>query len=129
MRRPLATVRRVDADVVFLLGLAAIEASRKPGLDDAAREALFDDAIVGLHEMLVERSYLVRVRLELAHAFFYKGEDGIARDHFRAGAGGGRAARGRDQRADPSPADPGALTPGALALLAPRGSGRSRSQR
>ena len=80
--RPLTTERRVHADVVFLLGLAAIEASRKSGLDDAAREALLDEAIAALHEMLVERPDLVRVRLELARAFFYKGEDGLARDHF-----------------------------------------------
>ena len=32
--------------------------------------------------MLVDRPDLVRVRLELARAFFLKGEDTLSRDHF-----------------------------------------------
>ena len=39
--------------------------------------------------MLVNRPDLVRVRLELARAFFLKGQDGLARRHFRLVLAGG----------------------------------------
>ena len=81
--RPLTEGPAVDAEAVFLLGLAAIEASRRLPADAVAqRKALLDEAIAALHGMLVERPGLVRVRLELGRAFFYKEEDGLARDHF-----------------------------------------------
>ena len=81
--RPLTAGREVDADAAFLFGLAAMEASRRlPADAGAERDALLDEAITVLREMLVVRPALVRVRLELARAFFYKGEDGLARDHF-----------------------------------------------
>ena len=41
---------------------------------------------------------LVRVRLELAHAFFLKGEDGLATGALRDGPGRRRARRGQGQR-------------------------------
>ena len=80
--RSLARAPTVEANVSFLLGLAAIEAARQPGLPAEARTALLDEAIAVLHAMLVEHPGLVRVRLELARAFFYKGEDTLARGHF-----------------------------------------------
>ena len=80
--RPLLDERVIDADVVFLFGLSAIEASRRTAESDAERKALLDEAIAALREMLVQRPDLVRVRLELARAFFYKGEDSLARRHF-----------------------------------------------
>ena len=43
---------------------------------------LLDEAIAALHTMLIDRPDLVRVRLELARAFFLKGEDSLARSHF-----------------------------------------------
>ena len=79
--RPLTAGREIDAGAAFLLGLAAIEASRR-GATDAERDALLDEAIAVLRAMLAARPDLVRVRLELARAFFYKEEDGLARDHF-----------------------------------------------
>ena len=79
--RPLTASEQVYAEVVFLFGLAAIEASRHRG-DEAEREALLDEAIAALHAMLTVRPELARVRLELARAFFYKEEDGLARRHF-----------------------------------------------
>ena len=80
--RPLARNPAVHANVRFLLGLAAVEVSQKPGLPDARRDALLDEAIAAFHAMLVARPELVRVRLELARAFFLKGEDRLARRHF-----------------------------------------------
>ena len=80
--RPLARGRTVDAAVLFHIGIAAIGASRRPGIDGDARDALLDEAIAALHTMLVGRPGLIRVRLELARAFFLKGEDRLARRHF-----------------------------------------------
>ena len=82
MLRPLARGRRVDADVLFQIGMAAIGASQKRGVSEDARDALLDEAIAAFHTMLVGRPGLIRVRLELARAFFLKGEDKLARSHF-----------------------------------------------
>ena len=68
--------------MLFLIGLAATGASQQPDLADDEREALLDEAIAALHTMLIDRPDLVRVRLELARAFFLKGEDSLARGHF-----------------------------------------------
>ena len=51
-------------------------------MPEETREALLDEAIAVFHAMLVRRPDLVRVRLELARAFFLKGEDGLAARHF-----------------------------------------------
>ena len=80
--RPLAQGQEVDAGVVFLIGLAATELSQHPGVGDAGREALLDEAIAAFRFMLVNRPELVRVRLELARAFFLKGEDSLSREQF-----------------------------------------------
>ena len=69
-------------EVLFLTGLAAIEASRKPDTPETNRDALLDEAIASLRSVLINRPDLVRVRLELARAFFLKGEDSLARGHF-----------------------------------------------
>ena len=57
-------------------------ASQQPGVEEAKREALLDEAIASFRAMLVDRPELVRVRLELARAFFLKGEDSLSRRHF-----------------------------------------------
>ena len=81
--RPLTSAPELSADVIFLVGMNAIEASRRVPADALARrEALLDEAILWLREMLAQRPELVRVRLELARAFFYKQEDALAREHF-----------------------------------------------
>ena len=80
--RPLAEGREVDPGVLFQTGLAAVGASLRPGVAEADREALLDEAIASFHAMLVADPGLVRVRLELARAFFLKGEDGLSRRHF-----------------------------------------------
>ena len=80
--RPLARSDKVSARIVFRLGLAAIGAAETPGIDEDKRDALLDEAIAAFRAMLVRRPDLVRVRLELARAFFLKGEDTLARRHF-----------------------------------------------
>ena len=80
--RPLARGREIDASVLFQIGLAAVGASQKPGLSDDQQKALLDEAIASFHTMLVDRPGLVRVRLELARAFFLKREDNLSRRHF-----------------------------------------------
>ena len=66
----------------FLLGLAARRGAQQPGLAETAREALLDEAVGAFRFMLVRDPGLVRVRLELARAFFLEREDGLARQHF-----------------------------------------------
>ena len=80
--RPLAAGRTVHADVLFYIGLAATGASQKPQVSEDTRDALLDEAIVALRTLLIDRPDLVRVRLELARAFFLKGKDSLARRHF-----------------------------------------------
>ena len=82
--RPLATApERPDrTDILFLTGLAAARVAERPGRAEKDRDALLDEAVAALRAILVERPGLVRVRLELARAFYLKGEDGLARRHF-----------------------------------------------
>ncbi len=68
-------------DTRFRAGLAAVgQAMAMP--EGEERDASLDEAIAAFHGILVENPALVRVRLELARAFFLKEEDGLARRHF-----------------------------------------------
>ena len=87
--RPLLEREPVDGNALFLYGLASLEASQRPGRADDEREILLNEAIGAFHLMLVEAPGLVRVRLELARAFFLKGEDDLATRHFEAVLAGG----------------------------------------
>ena len=87
--RPLLGQDAVNPDVLFLYGLASLEASQRPGRPDEERETLLNEAIAAFHTMLVQRPELVRVRLELARAFYFKGEDQLARRHFEQVLAGG----------------------------------------
>ena len=78
----LAKTHPKRTDILFLLGLAAIERSEQPDITEADREALLADAITALRTILIDRPDLVRVRLELARAFFLNEDDSLARDHF-----------------------------------------------
>ena len=80
--RPLAMAHPKRTDILFLLGLAAIESARAQGTAGPDREARLDEAITALRAILVDRPGLVRARLELARAFFFKNEDSLARSHF-----------------------------------------------
>ena len=80
--RPLAETNPGRKDILFVLGFAAIESSRLRNLSETDRGILLDEAITVLRTMLVDQPGLVRVRLELARAFFYKGEDALSQEHF-----------------------------------------------
>ena len=82
MLRPLAQDDPESTDILFLIGLAAIEESQRPGIAEADRDALLDEGISALNTILIDSPSLVRVRLELARAFFLKGEDSLARRNF-----------------------------------------------
>ena len=72
-----------DRNIAFLRGFAALEGSRLlPAPKENEKRALLDEAIATLRAILIDEPGLVRVRLELARAFFYKQEDGLARAHF-----------------------------------------------
>ena len=70
-----------DFDALFRDSISAVEEATVE-TDDDRRDTLLDEAIAAFHAMLVERPNLVRVRLELARAFFLKGEDSLAVEHF-----------------------------------------------
>ena len=80
--RPLAEAHPGRNDILFLVGLAAVEASRAQGIGKAEREALLDESIASFRSMLVDQPGLVRVRLELGRAFFYKAEDSLSKEQF-----------------------------------------------
>ena len=69
-------------DVLFLIGISAIESASLPGKTTAEKEKLLSEAILALHVILVDRPELTRVRLELARAFFLKGEDALSKEQF-----------------------------------------------
>ena len=69
-------------DILFLRGLAALKASQRPGEGGDESRPLLDEAVAAFRAILVGRPELVRVRLELARAFFLKREDALARRHF-----------------------------------------------
>ena len=87
--RPLLEQEPVEGNVLFLYGLASLGASQRPGRAEDERELLLNEAIAAFHLMLVEAPGLVRVRLELARAFYLKGEDELAMRHFEAVLAGG----------------------------------------
>ena len=79
---PLVEGDAVEANAVFLYGLAAVGVAQQPDLPDETREALLDEAIGAFRAMLIDEPRLLRVRLELARAFYFKSEDDLARRHF-----------------------------------------------
>ncbi len=77
-------VGAVDGDATgprFRAGMEALAAAHAIA-DREARDEKLDEAIAAFHAILVDRPELVRVRLELARAFFLKEEDTLARRHF-----------------------------------------------
>ncbi len=80
--RALAQAYPARKDLLFLRGLAALQLSQRKGVPGGARRTLLDEAIASFRTMLIDQPGLVRVRLELARAFFYKGEDGLSQEHF-----------------------------------------------
>ena len=66
---------------MFRKGMTALAASRQARTEEE-RDALLDEAIAAFRKALVANPGLVRLRLELARAFFLKGEDTLAKRHF-----------------------------------------------
>ena len=81
--RPLAKQKTGEdqTDILFLTGISAIGAGRQSQTKDG-KAAFFDEAIAAFRAILAARPELVRVRLELARAFFLKGDDTLAKEHF-----------------------------------------------
>ena len=77
-----------DLDSLFEKGMTAAQEAAVE-TDEDRRDELLDEAIAAFREMLVADPNLVRVRLELARAFYLKGEDSLARRHFEAVLAGG----------------------------------------
>ncbi len=69
-----------DMNELFRQGMTALTQATRA--EDERREELLDEAIAAFRKMLVADPSLVRVRLELARAFFLKEEDTLARRHF-----------------------------------------------
>ena len=69
-------------NILFNRGLAALAVSQMEGVDDAVRGQLLREAVVAFRFILIDRPELVRVRLELARAFFLSGQDDLAQGHF-----------------------------------------------
>ena len=65
----------------FRAGMEALNAAHAIA-DREARDEKLDEAIAAFRAILVDSPELVRVRLELARAFFLKEEDTLARRHF-----------------------------------------------
>ena len=87
--RPLLGQEPVDTSVLFLYGVASLEAAQRSGRAPDDRAILLNEATAAFRLILVNRPDLVRVRLELARAFFLRGQDGLARRHFEAVLAGG----------------------------------------
>ncbi len=66
---------------LFQTGMQALHAAHATP-DREARDEKLDEAIAAFRAILVNNPELVRVRLELARAFFLKEEDTLARRHF-----------------------------------------------
>ena len=106
--RPLVQDPRHRNSVLFLAGIAALEHSQKKGREAKSRDTLLSEAIAYFRTMLIRNPGLVRVRLELARAFFLKGEDDAGTASLPAGAGWQTAGRGGAQRQPLPQPDPGA---------------------
>ena len=73
---------------LFHVGMTAMEEADRTDNNTTRRE-LYDKAIEAFRTILVNRPNLVRVRLELARAFFLRGRDELAGRHFEAVLAGG----------------------------------------
>jgi len=71
-----------QVDVLFLVGLAALGAAQLPETPESERKDYLDEAVGAFHRILVAQPELVRVRLELARAFYLKRSDGLSRKEF-----------------------------------------------
>ena len=80
--RPLAARDVHAGNLLFEAGMATLGAAHRPGIGEAERDVLLDVSIAAFQAILAASPDQTRVRLELARAFFLKGQDGLARRHF-----------------------------------------------
>ena len=66
---------------LFLVGLASVELSLRT-TDEEVKQDLLVQAVAAFREILVDNPEFVRVRLELARAFFLQNKDTLAKEHF-----------------------------------------------
>ena len=69
-------------ELLFETGMVALALAHRPGIGEAERDAFLDVSIDAFRALLAANPDLTRVRLELARAFFLKGQDSLARRHF-----------------------------------------------
>ena len=69
--------------LLFEVSLVLITASQNPQFTKEERDAFLDHAITSFHSILVANPGLVRVRLELARALFFKEQDALAQREFK----------------------------------------------
>lgn len=68
-------------DINFLIGIAGIAAANQA--DSATiKKQLLDEVVTVLRSILTNHPDLIRVRLELARAFFIQGKDRLSKQHF-----------------------------------------------
>ncbi len=70
------------ASLLFDVGMATLNAAHNAELAEKDREEILDISIAAFLAVLAADPERVRVRLELARAFFMKGEDGLSKRHF-----------------------------------------------
>ena len=80
--RPLAARDVRAGNLLFEAGMATLGAAHRPGIGEVERDVLLDVSIAAFQAILAANPDQTRVRLELARAFFLKGQDGLARRHF-----------------------------------------------
>ncbi|MGI9296402.1 MAG: surface lipoprotein assembly modifier [Gammaproteobacteria bacterium] len=76
-----------DSDARFFRGLAALALAERT-TDKDAGERLLDESVAAFHSVLVRFPGFLRARAELAYAFFLRGDDELARSHFRIALAG-----------------------------------------
>ncbi|MEG9861043.1 MAG: surface lipoprotein assembly modifier [Parvularculales bacterium] len=74
-------------EALFLLGLTSLEVASRETAEDR-KNALLDQTITAFRSILTNNPGLVRVRLELARAFFLKGDDDLSRENFERALAG-----------------------------------------
>ncbi len=80
--RPLAARDARAGTLLFETGMVSLGLAHHPGIGEAERDAFLDVSIAAFQAILAASPDQTRVRLELARAFFLKGQDGLARRHF-----------------------------------------------
>ena len=80
--RPLAAHDARAGTLLFETGMVSLGLAHHPGIGEAERDAFLDVSIAAFQAILAASPDQTRVRLELARAFFLKGQDGLARRHF-----------------------------------------------